>query len=202
MHLDVELALWRNLVEATAARIALHIDDAETVAGVLADTLETRKEARLNLGFEFFRLGLELFLFVACLLHYFVKLVLLLFESLLAVGNDLLVVLLVLSSLCHAGFCLFYLLVAEFYFQTLIFYLLGESVILAVVSHVVELLLVACHAGLRIGYFVLLCADGIVEVVNLCLYFLDTGLQSCNLVFKVLHFEREFAAQRALCVDG
>ena len=40
VHLDVELALWRNLVEATAACVALHVNDAKTVAGVLTYALE------------------------------------------------------------------------------------------------------------------------------------------------------------------
>ena len=40
VHLDVEMALWRNLVEATAASVALYIDDAKTVTCALADALE------------------------------------------------------------------------------------------------------------------------------------------------------------------
>ena len=40
MHLDVELPLRWNLVEATTTSITLHINDTQTVASVLADTLE------------------------------------------------------------------------------------------------------------------------------------------------------------------
>ena len=40
VHLDVQLALWGNLVEATATSITLHIDDTQTIACILANTLE------------------------------------------------------------------------------------------------------------------------------------------------------------------
>ena len=39
-HADIKLTLWRNLVKATAARLALYINDTQTVTCIVADTLE------------------------------------------------------------------------------------------------------------------------------------------------------------------
>ena len=49
VHLDVELTLWRNLVEATTASIALHINNSETIACVLTNALEACEQTRLCL---------------------------------------------------------------------------------------------------------------------------------------------------------
>ena len=40
VHLDVQLALWWNLVKATATGITLHIHNTKSVAGILANALE------------------------------------------------------------------------------------------------------------------------------------------------------------------
>ena len=47
VHLDVQLALWWNLVKAATAGITLHIDNAETIAGTFADALEAGQQTRL-----------------------------------------------------------------------------------------------------------------------------------------------------------
>ena len=91
MHLDVELALWWNLIEAATAGITLYVDDAQAVAGILADALERREQAWLYLGLQVLYLDLQLLLFGTCLFHNFVKLALLQVEGLTAVVDDFLV---------------------------------------------------------------------------------------------------------------
>ena len=88
MHLDVELTLGRNLIEATATSIALHIDDAESVAGILADALEAGEQTRFYLQFEFFCFFLQLFFFLTRFLHDFFQFAALLVEVSIAVGNE------------------------------------------------------------------------------------------------------------------
>ena len=48
VHLDIELTLWRNLVEATTASITLHIHDTQTIASTLADTLEAAEQTSVD----------------------------------------------------------------------------------------------------------------------------------------------------------
>ena len=40
VHSDVQLALWGNLVKTTATCITLHINDANSIACILTNTLE------------------------------------------------------------------------------------------------------------------------------------------------------------------
>ena len=49
VHLDIELALRWNLVEATATCITLHVNDTQTVAGTITDALEALEQTWLNL---------------------------------------------------------------------------------------------------------------------------------------------------------
>lgn len=64
VHLDIELALWRNLVEATTAGVTLHIHDAKTVAGRLTNTLEAGQQTRFNFRLQLLGFLLELSLCV------------------------------------------------------------------------------------------------------------------------------------------
>lgn len=54
VHLDIYLALWWNLVVATATGITLLYGDTKTVTGTLADALETCQQTGLNHVFLFF----------------------------------------------------------------------------------------------------------------------------------------------------
>ena len=89
MHLDLHLLLRRNAVEATSTGIALYIHNAETVACVVAYALKrfqgTLVDARLYL------LGLyaQTLFILSGLRYYFVKLRLLFFKDVLAVGKTL-----------------------------------------------------------------------------------------------------------------
>lgn len=46
VHLDVELALWRNLVKATTTGVTLHVDDSQTVVGTFTYAQERLEQAR------------------------------------------------------------------------------------------------------------------------------------------------------------
>ena len=59
VHLDIQLALRWNLVEATTTCITLHINDTQTIAGTLADTLEAGEQTWLNLLLKLKSLLLE-----------------------------------------------------------------------------------------------------------------------------------------------
>lgn len=139
VHLDIELTLGRNLVEATAASITLHIDNAQAVAGILADALETGKKTRLNLCFQIAGLHLQHFLFLTGFLHDFIKFGLLLAECLGAVFNEFFALGEFLFLLLYLNECLTDFLVAELYFKILELYFLGQGVILTIVLHIVEL---------------------------------------------------------------
>ena len=75
VHLDVELSLWRNLVEAATTGVALHIHDTQSVAGTLANALEAGQQARLDLSLKLTGLGFQVFLLLAGLLHDFLQFV-------------------------------------------------------------------------------------------------------------------------------
>ena len=67
VKLHLYLALCRDAVEASAAGIALHVDDSKTVAGILADALESLEQTWLDFLLEGFRLLAELLLVLLCL---------------------------------------------------------------------------------------------------------------------------------------
>ena len=167
VHLDIQLTLWRNLVETTTAGITLHVDDTQSVAGTLADALEAGKQTRLDAGLQFLGLLLEIFLSLAGLLHDGIEFVALRLKVLLTLGERSLCVGEVVLALLHflVGFADF--LVAEFDLQCLELDLLGQRVVLAIVLHLVELSLVAVYAGLVLINLIALLCNGSAEVFNL-----------------------------------
>ena len=72
---DVQLTLRRNFVEATAASIALHIDNAQTVARILTDTFERLQEARFYFSFQFLGFIAQFFFLLFGFCHNLVQLV-------------------------------------------------------------------------------------------------------------------------------
>ena len=202
MHLDVELALGRNLVEATTTCVALHIDDAEAITSALANALEATQQTWVDFRLQLFGLSLQLLFLVLRLLHDLVELALLLVESHLAVLDDLLVHLHVALLLLHLDHGFANLLVAKFDFQRLILDFLGQRVVFAVVLHLVQLVLIAVYACLSLVDLGLLLENGGLEILDVGLDFLNTNGQSGNLVFQVLHLERQFATQGLLVVDS
>ena len=95
-----------------------------------------------------------------------------------------------------------YLLVAQFNLERLELNLLAQHIVFAVVAHLVDLSLVAFEAGFGGGYLALLLNDGGLQLVDVGLYLVQSCGQTCYLVFQVLYFERQFAAQCSLLVDG
>ena len=69
MHLDIELALRWNLVEATATCVTLHVNDTQTVAGTITDALEALEQTWLNLLLELECLLLQILLFLTGFSH-------------------------------------------------------------------------------------------------------------------------------------
>ena len=202
MHLDVELALWRNLVEATAASVALYIDDAKAVTCALADALERGEQTWFDLRFEFLCLHLQMVFLGACLLDDVVEFVTLHFEFLYVVVEVQLCLLAFGNLVLNLLLCLAYLLVAELYLELLEFNLLAESVVLAVVSHIVELQLVSLHACLSLDDVALAVVDSFLKLINLVVDLVDANFQTFDFVFEVLHFKGQFASQGFFLVDG
>ena len=88
MHLDFHLALGRYAVEATSTGITLNVDDAQTVAGILANALEGRQQTLVvELHLKLLSLVAELLLILLCFRYYLVQLTLLLIKNVLAVSK-------------------------------------------------------------------------------------------------------------------
>ena len=202
MHLDVQLALWRNLVEAATAGITLHIDNAETIAGTFADALEAGQQTRLDAGLQFFGFLLEIFLGLTRFLHDGVELVALRLKVLLALGERSLCVGEVVLTLLYLLVGFLDLLVAEFDLQCLELDLLGQRVVLTIVLYLVELSLVAVYAGLVLLNLIALLCNGSAEVFDLSIDVFHTCVETGDLILEVSHFERKFATQCPLLIDG
>ena len=119
-----------------------------------------------------------------------------------ALFEDGLIVLEVVLALVDADESLFDFFVAKLDFEALEFNFLAQCVVLAIVLHLVELLVVAFNAGLCLGYFGFFLRHGSGEVVHLVTNFLNAEAKAFNLVFQVLYFQRQFASQGTLLIDG
>ena len=190
MHLNVKLALWRYFIEASAAGVALYVYYAETVARILAYPFEAGEKARFDLQFKVFSLFLQPFFFSACLVHNLLKLAFFLFKRLAAVGYLLLGGLQVVITFLHLGVGFTYFLVAQFYFKRLELNFFAERVVFTVVLNVVKLGLVTFYACLGFVYLRFFLLDGILELLDVVLYFFNARGKSGNLVFEILHFKR------------
>ena len=67
VHLDVELSLWRYLVEASSTRVTLHVDDTESVTHILAYALEALQQTWLNAHLKVLGLLTQLLFLCTCL---------------------------------------------------------------------------------------------------------------------------------------
>ena len=201
MHLDVELTLGRNLVEAATTGITLHVYDAKTVAHVLADALERGQQARLNLCLQVLCLLFQFLLLGAGLFHDLVQLAALHFEVGLLLFQQFLSALEIFCALADTLLCIGNLLVAELNLERLELNLLAQHVVLTVVAHFVQLLLVAVNAGLSFNNLTLLLRDGTLELVNLVLDAFNTGGQTFDFCVKVFYLQGQFTAQCLLLVN-
>ena len=200
MHLDVQLSLWRYFVEASAAGIALHVNDAEAVACVLAYALERSQESGLNLCFELCNLFLQFLFLGASLFHNLVQLAFLHLKVVLALLYGCLVLVQLVGLLLYACLSLANLLVAQLYLECLELDFLAQCVVFTVVLYVVELCLVSVNAGLCLVYFCFFLAYGFSELVYFMLNLFDAYGQALNLVLKVLNFQGQFTPQRLFLV--
>ena len=199
VHLDLHLSLSGDAVEAAATSVALHDNHAQTVAGVLADALESGEQALFNLVLLLLGFLTQGLLLLLVLRDDFVELTLLLFECMLTVGAHLASLLdFALQGLGLAG-CFVHLLLGKLDVQRLVLNLLGQVVILTVVANVVLVggVLVDEFFGFALdvavaGDFILLNGD-LILVLGLA------GLQTSDLVFQVLYFLRQFTPER---LDG
>ena len=138
---DFELFLRRDAVEAATAGVTLDVDDAETVAGVLADAFEGLESAVVDARFDSFGFLAEGLFFLTGLADDFVELGFLFFEDVSVVGEFF------FSSLYLSGFVLdgarvvVDMLFGQFDFERLEFDFFSEQIELAVVADVVELFL-------------------------------------------------------------
>lgn len=201
VHLDFDLLLRGNAVEAATAGVTVDDDDAETIAGILADTLECIESTVVDTGFE--RLGTtdEIFLFGAGFVDDIVEVGFLLGQNLSLVYD----ILLDRSDvgLAVVDFALDFanVLLAEFDFESLVFDFLGKIVEFVVVAHIVELLTIALDERLLVLDLVLLGSTLDLEILDIALIALYAGVKTGDSVLQVLHLERELAADVADAVD-
>ena len=97
----------------------------------------------------------------------------------------------------HLCLGLVYLLLVELVVEFCIFYLLAQVVILTVVAHRFRLSLETCDIGIVHLYVSLSLRYLLLQGHNVLVEFLYTGGQALNLVFQVLHFQRQLATERA-----
>ena len=196
MHLYLHLALCRDAVEATAASVALHIDHAQTVAGILAYALEGLEQAVVvKLVFQFLGLYAQFFFLVLGLRHDFLELALFLAQHVLGVFKLCLAVVGLEAYGVDLASSLVYLLLGKFDVELLVLDFLGQVVILAVVAHVVLVLGVFVDHGCGLVDGLVLLLNIGLELGNLVVAVLETGLETFDFVFQVLDFERKLAAQ-------
>ena len=202
VHLDFKLTLWRNLVEAAAAGLTLHGDDAQTVAGIIADTLEGFQcvliiDILLKVdGFQ-----TEILLLLLGLADDFFELALLLLQTLLLIGEVDLSLGYLLLLLVDFGESLADILLRQFDFKILEFLLLLKESELTVITHVVDLVVIACDfctALLDIG---LLGGDYRTQVGDLIGMLLYACLITDDLILEVLHLVGELTAKILDAVD-
>ncbi len=200
VHLDLHLALRRDAVEAAATGITLDIYDAETIAGILADTLEGVEGALVDLGFECKCLGAELLLVLLGLAHDLFKFVTLLVKDMIAVDKlgfrsfDLSCLVLYRTGIFID------VLLCKLYLEGLIFNLLGEKIILAVVSHIVYLLAIDLDLLLSFLYMVLLGSRLAAQLFDIGAILLDSGVEAFNLILKVTDFKGELTADKTYAI--
>jgi len=90
VHLDFHLLLRRNAVEASSAGVALDVDDAESVASIVANALECFEGALVDAGLDFLGLDAQALFVLTGFRYDFVEFGFLLFKDVLAVAELLL----------------------------------------------------------------------------------------------------------------
>ena len=99
------------------------------------------------------------------------------------------------------GFVLPDLLGGDLLLEILVFDLLADGLVLAVVLHVVTLRIVLGDQVLALFDGMLVLRIGLFDFLDLGLGIGDAGMESCNLVLQVLDLQRQFTAQEVDLVD-
>ena len=182
VHLDFELLLRGDTVEAAAAGVALDVNNTQTVAGIFADALEGIERIGVDFRLELLGLLTEALLVLTGFGNNLLELGTLFGEHVLGVLNAL------FGSLDFSRFVLDLarivvdVFLAKLDFEGLELYFLGEKVELAVIAHVVELLLIGSDFALRINDFLALLHEFVVEGGDFGLVVFDTGVQALSLI--------------------
>ena len=92
-----------------------------------------------------------------------------------------------------SGRVLFETLFGQFDFELLILDLLGNGVELAVVAHVVLLLLIVADEDFGLVHLALTLFRQGVQLLDLAVDMLDTGVQTGQLIFQILYLQRKLA---------
>ena len=194
-HADVQLALRRYLVVAATACITVHRHDAQTVAAVVTDALEGTQQTRLYGALQVLGSLAQALFLCPGVGNNLVQLALLdiqvgatLVDECVAVGH-------LMSLALHECLGFAYTLLVELVVQFGILNLLGQVVILAVVSHAVHLSLVAGDIGIVDLDVLVHHSDITLDDLHLLANLLYSGGESLNLIFEVLHLARQLAAQ-------
>jgi len=192
VHLNFHLLLRRNAVEAAATCVTLHVNDAEAVACVAAQTLECREGAFDDFGLEGLSFLAQVFFFLAGFIHNFVEFVFLLVEYVFLVGEAFFGVADVGRLVVNRAVVVVDMLFGKFNFQGLEFDFFRKEVEFAVVANVVDLLFVAGDEALAILDFFLFYCEIAFELVDVVVVVVHAGMQTGDAVFKVFYFEGKF----------
>lgn len=198
---NIELALRRDLVETTAAGVALDADNRQAAARIVTKTVIAGQQSLVDDRAGLFGNLTELLFFLLRLLDDAVEF------GLLQVENGLLFVqdrdgLFVQCRLGNDIYCEFlYTLFGKLDLEVLVFDLFVERVEFAVILHLRLLGLVLLDEFLRVLGSLLLAVDLIIERIHFFLDVLGPGGQTGEFIFQVGHFHREFPADGPDLID-
>ena len=179
----------------------MYINNAQTIAGTTPDALEAAEQSGFDFHFQLCRLLLQQPFLFARFLHDLIQFIAFLFQGTLSVFKQSAVGIQVLLLLFNLELSLFDFLVTKFNLQGLELDFLGQRVILTVVCNSIQLLVVTFQTCLCLNNVALLLGNRTLVVLDVLFDFLNTGVQTFQLVFQVAHLKRQFAAQCALLVD-
>ena len=140
VHLNFHLALSRNAIEATAACIALHINNAQSVTGIFAYALECCQQTSVNLRLKLLGLVAKLLFILLGFRNNFFKFALLFCKDVLFILQSALCLFDLCSDFFNLCTKLTNFLFSQLNVQLLVFNFLLQIIIFAIVSNTVNLL--------------------------------------------------------------
>ena len=195
MHLDIELSLWRNLIEASTACITLDIHYCQTVTRIFPYSFKCSQQAGFYLLFQFFGFISQLFFILTRFRHDFVELLF----FLLQVGTTLNQIRLTGFDFFFFGFLLCCKLANPFftklYRQILKLNFFCQKIKLTIVPHIILLCRIFLYKSLRIFNLLFLLGDLGLQVRDFALEVFHPCFESRNFIFEVLHFKGKLSSQ-------